>query len=215
MNDASESRPKAMRGRRPSGVTPGREALLAAAMAEFAKSGYEATSLRTLAAEAGVDIALVARLFGSKSQLWSAVVDQLAEHQMVHLAQLRETARLAGQDPRAALQTFITQFAQISFEMPAFPAFIMHESSNPGERMTILVERLVAPFREVSRPILAAAIASNVVRASNLDVFFGMLITAISIPMASPSLFSKSGKLTKKLRDEIAIEASKMVLVDG
>lgn len=215
MKEASAARDKAALGRRPSGVTTGREALLLAAMGQFAKYGYEATSLRTVAAEATVDAALVARLFGSKAQLWHAVVDQLAERQVRHLVAVRATASLAGENPRAAMFSLIQQFAQISYEMPEFPAFLMHESSNPGERLTTLVTRLVAPFREACMPILAAAMVAGVVRVTNLELFFSMLITAISVPMASPTHLSKSGKLTAKLRDEIANEASKMVIVGG
>ncbi len=52
------------RGRRPTGVVSGREVLLAAALSAFARNGYEATSLRTIAADADVEKALVARLYG-------------------------------------------------------------------------------------------------------------------------------------------------------
>lgn len=210
--EALTPRPKPARGRRPSTATPGREVLLDAAMGHFAQFGYEGTSLRALAAIAEVDIALVARLFGSKAQLWMAVVDQLAEHQAQHLAQLRDTGNLSSKNPRLAMRKLIELFAQISYEMPAFPAFLMHESSNPGERMEVLVERLVKPFRVACTPIMAAAMAAGIVRVTNLELFFSMLITAISAPMASPALIAKDRKLTQKLRDEIASEACKMVL---
>jgi AcrR family transcriptional regulator len=210
--EVSVARQKATIGRRPSTATPGREVLLGAAMDHFARFGYEGTSLRALAAIAEVDTALVARLFGSKAQLWMAVVDLLAEHQEGHLAQLSKTASLSAKNPRLAMHKLIELFAQISYEMPAFPAFLMHECSNPGERMAVLVERLVAPFRVACTPVIAAAMTAGIVRVTNVELFFSMLITAISVPMASPALIAKDGKLTQKLRDEIASEACKMVL---
>ncbi|WP_379507473.1 TetR/AcrR family transcriptional regulator [Nonomuraea zeae] len=60
-------------GRRP-GASTTREQIVAAAAASFSSIGYEGTSMRQVAAGAGVDPALVRRLFGGKEQLFSAVV---------------------------------------------------------------------------------------------------------------------------------------------
>lgn len=58
-------------GRRP-GTPDTREAILAVARRRFATRGYDATSLRGIAAEAGVDPALVIHYFGSKQGLFVA-----------------------------------------------------------------------------------------------------------------------------------------------
>jgi len=60
-------------GRRagPSGT---RAAILAAARRQFAAQGYDRTSMRGVAAEAGVDQALVAHFFGGKQRLFVEVV---------------------------------------------------------------------------------------------------------------------------------------------
>ena len=59
-------------GRRP-GPSGTREAILAAARRQFAAQGYDRTSMRGVAAEAGVDQALVAHFFGSKQRLFVEV----------------------------------------------------------------------------------------------------------------------------------------------
>ena len=46
-------------------------AILAAAKAQFARSGYDRAALRDIAAEAGVDVALIKRYFGGKEALFS------------------------------------------------------------------------------------------------------------------------------------------------
>jgi AcrR family transcriptional regulator len=61
-------------GRRP-GPSTTREEILAAARESFAKRGYEGTSLRAVAARAGVDPALVRRFFHSKEGLLEAALD--------------------------------------------------------------------------------------------------------------------------------------------
>ncbi|WP_405063064.1 TetR family transcriptional regulator [Kribbella sp. NBC_01505] len=48
------------------------DAILAAARRQFGELGYERTSIRAVASEAGIDPALVMQLFGNKERLFSA-----------------------------------------------------------------------------------------------------------------------------------------------
>jgi AcrR family transcriptional regulator len=65
-------------GRRPG--TPGtRAAILAVARERFGERGYDATSLRAIATEAGVDPALVIHYFGSKESLFVAATGMAAD----------------------------------------------------------------------------------------------------------------------------------------
>lgn len=69
----STSRPKRT-GRRP-GQSATREAILEAASRQFAELGYDRSTIRSVAAEAGVDAALVLHYFRTKQQLFLAVVE--------------------------------------------------------------------------------------------------------------------------------------------
>ena len=60
-------------GRRP-GPNITRAAILEAARRGFADRGHDATSIRAIAAEAGVDPGLVMHFFGSKDRLFQAAV---------------------------------------------------------------------------------------------------------------------------------------------
>jgi AcrR family transcriptional regulator len=51
-----------------------RQKILAAAITRFARASYEEVKLRDIAADAGIDAALVHRSFGSKDQLFAAVI---------------------------------------------------------------------------------------------------------------------------------------------
>lgn len=64
----------ATRGRRP-GPSNTREEILAAARQLFAQRGYQATTMRAIAAEAGVNAALVHHYYGSKEQLLIAAMN--------------------------------------------------------------------------------------------------------------------------------------------
>ena len=73
------SRPPANRkpGRRP-GAQNTREAISAAALAQFAERGYTATSIRSIAAAAAVDPSLVTHFFRTKDDLFRAAVEDFA-----------------------------------------------------------------------------------------------------------------------------------------
>lgn len=62
--------PAAKRRGRRQGEPVSRDAVLAAARARFAAEGYEKTTLRSIAADAGVDPSMVLYLFGSKTELF-------------------------------------------------------------------------------------------------------------------------------------------------
>src|SRR5688572_9382073 len=67
----SSSRP---RGRRP-GASDTRDTILAAARERFAAHGYDRTRIRDVAADAGVDAALVHYFFKSKDGLFAAAME--------------------------------------------------------------------------------------------------------------------------------------------
>ena len=53
-----------------------REAILVAARGRFVKESYDSVGLRDIAADAGVDVALVGRYFGGKEKLFAEVVGE-------------------------------------------------------------------------------------------------------------------------------------------
>jgi AcrR family transcriptional regulator len=62
-------------GRRP-GRANSRGAILEAARARFARYGYDTTTIRGVAADAGVDPALVMQFYGSKEGLFAAILEE-------------------------------------------------------------------------------------------------------------------------------------------
>lgn len=82
--------PQGRRPGRPSGGSDTREKILAAARELFARNGFANTSVRAVAAEAGVDAALVHHYHGTKQQLFAAAV-ALPIDPMIVLGPLRQT----------------------------------------------------------------------------------------------------------------------------
>jgi AcrR family transcriptional regulator len=200
------------RGRRRSTEQSGRDALLHSARPWFARHGFEGTSLRALAADAGVDMALVSRVFGSKAELWNAVIEQLVEQQTSRYQDLDIIIAQSAVAPADAFKAFIQHFTAVSFTMPEFPALLVQEAANPGPRLELILTRLVFPFRAYCDPIITAAEKAGVIRVLNRELFFNMLLSSVALPMASPSMFSGVNGLTVKLRDMIADEAIRIFI---
>jgi AcrR family transcriptional regulator len=74
---------------RPPGTSDTRERILASARELFARNGIDNTSIRAVAAGAGVDPALVHHYFGTKQQLFAAVI-QIPIDPMTVIGPLRE-----------------------------------------------------------------------------------------------------------------------------
>ncbi|MCI4675570.1 TetR/AcrR family transcriptional regulator [Candidatus Mycolicibacterium alkanivorans] len=75
---------------RPPGTSDTRDRILKAARELFAANGIDRTSVRAVAAAAGVDSALVHHYFGTKQQLFAAAID-LPLDPMTLLGPVRET----------------------------------------------------------------------------------------------------------------------------
>src|SRR5690348_5605068 len=78
-------------GRRP-GRSDTRDVLVAAARRMFAEKGYDKTSVRDIAAAAGVDPAMIRHYFGGKANLFRATVGWPFEPEQLH-------ERIVGADP--------------------------------------------------------------------------------------------------------------------
>lgn len=96
-------------GRRP-GTSRTRGAILAAGRGQFAEHGYDRTTLRSVAAEAGVDPALVVHFFGSKQGLFIASVELPFEP--------ADLAARVAESPRERLGELVASFALGVLEDP-------------------------------------------------------------------------------------------------
>ncbi|PKR89226.1 hypothetical protein CXZ10_11135 [Pleomorphomonas diazotrophica] len=180
-----ESGARRRTGRRPKTVESGRTALLRAAMHQFSRKGYDGTSLRAVADEAGVDMALINRLFGSKAGLWSAMIDLAAIHESRNAA-LRSIKDDTGMSVRQRLELFIEVVVDVAIDLPVFPGLLLQEASIPGERMDMLMDRLIGPFGQDAMPLIEEGIREKVIVDVAPSVFFSLLMSSITLAMAAP-----------------------------
>ncbi len=142
-----------MSGRRRTGRRPGpsdsRARILDAARGRFAERGYDAATIREIAADAGVDPALVHHYFGTKQRLFVAAIELPAE--------LSTVAPLLLEGPRDRLGERLVRFVVGLWEQPQnrklIRALVRSAATDPlaaGILRRVLVE---GPFLALARAI--------------------------------------------------------------
>lgn len=123
-----------------------RAALMRAAEKLFAANGFDATSIRDIAQEAGLNLSLISYYFGSKEQLFASLMEertQVLEHQR------REQLAATG-DPRKRLRIAVENIIARLFGNRDMHRVITHEMMLPGRSgaCSLLREKLLTHQRE-------------------------------------------------------------------
>lgn len=122
--------PHPTRGRRP-GSPDTRAAILAAARERFAAGGFAGTSIRAVAADAGVDPALVHHYFGRKDDLFLAALELPVDPREL-------LAPVAAAGPDGAAERFLRVFLSVWDDpevRPRLLAFIRTAFEPSGQRL--------------------------------------------------------------------------------
>lgn len=152
--DGPVTGPVGRTGRR-AGDSGTREAILAASRKRFAEHGYGGATIRRIAADAGVDPALVHHFFGTKERLFSA-----AMRLPVVPGELLATALAAGPaDPAESLGEFLVRTVLQAWEVHEIrDVFIgLIRSASSSEQATAMLrefvtEAIVGRLSAVARP---------------------------------------------------------------
>lgn len=152
------ARPPAAR-RDPAGS---REALVTAAVAEFARKGFEGARVDEIAAAAGVNKQLVYHYYGSKQGLYLAALESV-------YVQIREKERRLSLGELAPLEA-MAQLVGFSFdyllEHPEFIALLADENRNKGVHVLASekLRQMHTPFRDMLAATLKKGVADGVFR---------------------------------------------------
>lgn len=133
-----------------------RETILAAALAQFAASGYQGFSLRELARELGVSHGLMNVRFGSKDDLWRSSV----EWGLAHLAdRLDDTPRAGPIEERFRRAVVLTLLAIAA--IPPLLQLVNHEATTESARLAFLTETIIKDRYSVLEDIVREGIGSG------------------------------------------------------
>lgn len=155
----SARRLSAVNVRLPEGVTPPgtRGRILQAGLAQFAERGYYGTSIRDLAADAGVNSATLYAHYPSKEHILAALV--LHGHEEMH-RRLQEAVVRAGADPAAQLAAIVHSHVLVHTEYPLLAVVTNAEL----HALSADLARPAVTLREQSRQLLLQVLARGAER---------------------------------------------------
>ncbi|WP_446654634.1 TetR family transcriptional regulator [Blastomonas sp.] len=185
-------------------------ALLASARMHFAAKGYEATPLRLIASDAGVDVALISYHYGGKLGLWKALVSSAA-------AQLRDAldaseGRAGGTSAAARLRSTMVAYIEHLLAHSEVPRLILRDITVDTDRSDWLLRELSAPVHQRFHDLAQAAVAEAAVEGTHLQFRVANFIYSAASHVARRERLSK---LVTDIRDERAFAAAlEVVLID-
>ncbi len=172
--------------------------LLGSATKLFSTKGFEETSLREIALDANVNMALVKYHYGSKLNLWKEVISKLSEKVLeVNEFTLEEVRD--GADMRALLVELFDKMVDMSFEHREFSLFIINETVQQGERFDHLFDKLIKPFHDQSYPFIVKGMELGILEDQHPEELIVMLLSSVSYQQAVPHLI---GQFTNVIKDE-------------
>ncbi|MFC8231355.1 TetR family transcriptional regulator [Streptomyces sp. NPDC057287] len=167
----------ARRGRRP-GASTTRQAVLDAARTRFATDGFTATTIRRVAADAGVDASLVMQFFRSKDELFAAVMSVPADALTRFSAAFEGTDDLLGaRVVRAFIDVWEVDARTSEPLMAMLRGAIVNEKANEQLR-EFLQERLLVDAI-ASRAVDGATLRAGIVSSMLVGLMVGRGIVGV------------------------------------
>ena len=142
----------ARRGTRPSADAT-RDAILTAALDEFADRSFDGATMRAIATRAGVTQPLLNYHFSAKDELWRAAVDRLFASLEGVISS--RAAGLRGVDELTAAKLLVREFVEFSARHPQLHRIITAESKADGPRLDWLVDQHVQPIYDATTELFA------------------------------------------------------------
>jgi AcrR family transcriptional regulator len=174
-----------------------KEKVLRAALAEFAREGFFNAKLRDIAALAGTTHSLIRHHFGSKDDLWKAVVDyglQLHEDSLLKILTLRESA-----DSVELFKDFIASYILTVAKHPELSKILLHGNSRTSPHLDYLIERQKR-LHAVIEPVFKNAQACGYFKGFDHDSFSVYVRALVETPIATRDLTNQL------LKDDIRSE---------
>ena len=128
-----------------------RDALIAAAMRLFGRQGFDGTSIRQIAGEAGTNSASIAYHFGGKDGLRVACAQTIATRMSAVLEPVLTDAG-SDPDPQTAARTLeqlaatMAQFILVRPEAENIAPFMLREVAEAGAVLEIMLEKVIGPM---------------------------------------------------------------------
>ncbi|MFC4257298.1 TetR family transcriptional regulator [Altererythrobacter xixiisoli] len=139
-----------------------------AAITLFAAKGYDATTLKDIAEVAAVDPSLISYQFGSKLDLWKAVIVDVGDQLRAKFAEIRRATQ--GDDVEPAMRRTLADIVHFMLEHPRIAHFMARDTYRDNERADWVEEKLAGLLFDYLRPALDQLRAAGRLRPGTPDM---------------------------------------------
>ena len=151
-------------------------------MQVFSSRGFDGATTRDIAKAAGVALAALPYHFETKDALWRAAADRIFG---ALGAEFEARARgLEGADLRTRLQLLLREYVLFAASHPELHRFMLQQGTDPGPRLTWLVDTHVRPLFVAVRALFGEAQARGLLPAGRPEHLFYAMIAAAAMPYA-------------------------------
>ena len=166
-----------------------KQALIAAAVAEFATKGFAGARVDEIASAAGVNKQLVYHYFENKQGLYLVALESV----YAEIREKEQKLELGALEPREAMAQLVAFSFDYLAEHPEFIAMLADENRNRGEHLheSERLQKMHSPFIEMLEATLERGVAAGVFRAD-----FDAINLYISIAGISYFFFSNNHTLS-------------------
>jgi len=187
-----------------------RSIILEAARAEFAHSGYAATSMESLARHAGVSTKTLYRLFPNKPALFEAMVTVRIDR-FVSIVKLRACD---GSNVEAALTEALTVCADLVLdgEVIALQRVIAGDSDKFPDIAETFFHKAITPTQTALANWLRAQQKRGTIVLDDADIAAGMLLGMLAMQPMRATMFGHQPAPTKEERARRAATCARLFL---
>jgi len=190
-----------------------RQQIVQAAIALFARKGFEGTTTKEIALATGVSEALIFRHFPTKQDLYSAIIDhKMRECHHLLLEEVREA--MAHRDDRAFFVRLAEEILRMYREDPEFIRLMLFSALEGHELSRMVYERHVAGMFEELVAYIARRVRERAFRAVDPRVAARAFVGMVAHHALVRELFDPSERLLK-LDDRAAARSFAAIFLDG
>ncbi len=199
------------RGRPSESDTDTTAAIAGAALHRFAARGFEATSLREIAHDAGVDVALISYRFGGKLGLWKAIVSRAADDLRRALDRALRESAAASADERLAHSA--RAFLAYLLDRPEVPRLLLRDITIDSDRSQWLLDTLSLPLHRHFIELAQAAVQGQTEAPRHLQLRIANFIYSAASTVARRE---RLGRLVDGIGDDADFAAAlEDTLIEG
>jgi len=185
-----------------------KETVLKSALEVFAREGFYNAKLREIADLAGTTHSLIRHHFGSKDDLWKAVVDyglNLHEKSLLRILRSRKSA-----DDVELFKDFIASYVSTIAKNPELSKILLHDNSRSSPHLDYLMERQKR-LHSIIEPVFENAQKAGYFKGFTHDSFLVYVRALVETPIATRDITNRLLKEDILSQKGIAIHTERVL----